>query len=113
LGQKSEALDAALRARDLDPGNPATHRTLAGVLLDADREQDAVVALVAGVLITQNGALRQDLLRLYRAGLDPGNCAMNPDGTLNFSCGTVHRNVCAAAPEVVRLRPDVALPACP
>jgi len=113
LGQKSEALDAALRARDLDPGNPVTHRTLAGVLLDADREQDAVVALVAGVLITQNGALRQDLLRLYRAGLDPGNCAMNPDGTLNFSCGTVHRNVCAAAPEVVRLRPDVALPACP
>jgi tetratricopeptide (TPR) repeat protein len=113
LGEKPAALDAARHARDLDPGNPLTHRTLAGILLDADREEDAVVALVTGVVITQNDALRQDLFRLYRAGLDPNNCAVAPDGTLNLSCPTVHRNLCTGSADLARLRPDVPRPPCP
>jgi tetratricopeptide (TPR) repeat protein len=91
LGEKPAALDAARRARDLDPANPLTHRTLAGILLDADREEEAVVALVTGEFITHNDSIRQDLARLYQAGVAPD----------------AHRNLCAAAPEIVRLRPDL------
>jgi tetratricopeptide (TPR) repeat protein len=107
LSQSPQALDAALRARDTAPADPAVHRTLAGVLLDAGRDEDAVAAMVAGVTITRDEALRQELFRMYRAGLDPVGCAINPDGTLNTSCVTVHRNLCAASPDIVRLRPDL------
>jgi tetratricopeptide (TPR) repeat protein len=107
LSQSPQALDAALRARDTAPADPAVHRTLAGVLLDAGRDEDAVAAMVAGVTITRDEALRQELLRMYRAGLDPAGCAVSPDGSLNSSCVTVHRNLCAAAPDIVRLRPDL------
>jgi tetratricopeptide (TPR) repeat protein len=110
LGQSQQALDAALRARQLAPNDPAVHRTLAGVLLDAGRDEDTVVAMVAGVIITNDEALRQDLIRMYRAGLDPEGCAVGGDGLLNTSCPTVHRNLCAASADVLRLRPDLAGP---
>jgi hypothetical protein len=108
LGDPRKAFVSAEGAREIDPSDPASHRTLAGVLLDADREQDAVVALVAGVVITQDEALRQHLFRLYRAGLDPAGCAVTASGEWNMSCATVQRELCAASGDIARLRPDLA-----
>jgi tetratricopeptide (TPR) repeat protein len=105
LGQSQEALKAARQARQLSPNDPAVHRTLAGILLDAGRDQDALVAMCIGVVITNDETLRQELVRMYRAGLDPDGCA---DGALNPVCPAVHRNLCAASAEVLRLRPDLA-----
>jgi tetratricopeptide (TPR) repeat protein len=105
VGQSQQGLEAAQQARQLAPNDPAVHRTLAGILLDAGRDQDALAAMVAGVIITNNETLRQELGRMYRAGLDPDGCA---DGSLKPGCPTVHRNLCAAAADVLRLRPDLA-----
>jgi tetratricopeptide (TPR) repeat protein len=69
LGQSQQAVDAAQRARELSPNDPAAYRTLAGVLLDAGRDEDAANAMAAGVVATRDDGLRQELLRMYQAGL--------------------------------------------
>jgi tetratricopeptide (TPR) repeat protein len=85
LGRQQQAIEAAQGARQLGPNDPATHRTLAGVLLDAGRDQDAFIALLTGAFITQDQSLRD---QVYRAVGPP--------------------DFCSAAGDITRLRPDLA-----
>jgi tetratricopeptide (TPR) repeat protein len=108
LGQNARALEAATRARALAPDNPEPHREIVGILVDADREHDAVVALIEGVLLTKDAGLRQTLANLYRGG-----CAFTPSGDLNPSCPAVHADLCTAVAQAAALRvqtnrPDLA-----
>jgi tetratricopeptide (TPR) repeat protein len=61
LDQPTMALEAAVRARALDPENPGVHREIAGLLLSEGREEAAAVALIEGVLITQDAGLRREM----------------------------------------------------
>ena len=61
---------------------------------------------MTGVMVTEDRALRDELVDLYRQGLDPIGCAIvnTRDGAaINPSCATVRRHVCAATIEAVRI----------
>jgi protein O-mannosyl-transferase len=116
LGDSDAALDAALRARESNVGDPQTHLQLASVLLSKGERDAAAVALTAGLMSTANADVERKLFDLYRGGLDPEHCALvqGPAGpTLNTQCPVVHEEMCSAATDLVDLhrrggRPDVA-----
>ena len=100
LGDLPKASDAASRARALDPRNPHGYRQSAEVSLAAKDGEAAAIALTEGFLLTGDGGLREDLVYLYRNGLDTEGCAFaqGPSGVMmNPSCGVVHRHICAAS----------------
>jgi len=106
LGQHSAAIDAAARARTLDPFSVIGYQQSAAAFLSAQRGDEAAVALMTGVMVTENRALRDELVDLYRQGLDPLGCALvntREGAAINPSCATVRRHVCAATGEAVRI----------
>jgi len=64
--------------------------------------------LMEGVLLTVDPGLRQAVIEMYRAGLDPHGCALLPgqDGrpALNPSCDTVHAHLCQASAAAIAVR---------
>ena len=73
---------------------------MADAYLGLGRGEDAATALLLGILTTGDQSLEQDLIRVYRAGVDPDDCAVAPGPTrpvLNQQCAIVHRDYCAAA----------------
>ena len=106
LNDPSKAVDRAAAALELDPLNPQTYRQLATAYLAAGRADEAAVALVEGTFATSDLTLRQDLLSLYRQGLDSKGCATIPGPrgpAINPSCEIVRRHTCAAAAAVIPL----------
>jgi tetratricopeptide (TPR) repeat protein len=106
LGQHSAAIDAAARARTLDPFSVIGYQQSAAAFLSAQRGDDAAIALMTGVMVTEDRALRDELVDLYRQGLDPLGCALvntREGAAINPSCTTVRRHVCAATGEAVRI----------
>ena len=110
LNQPERALASAVKARALAPDSPESHRIVAGLLVDSNREHEAVIALLEGVLVTGDTGLRQTLLNLYRGGLDLKGCATAPDGSLNPSCEAIHADLCAASAGAIRLRLETRRP---
>jgi hypothetical protein len=106
LRQHGPAIDAATQARALDPFNVIGYQQSAAAFLSAQRGDEAAVVLMTGVMVTEDRALRDELVDLYRQGLDPLGCALvnTRDGAaINPSCATVRRHVCAATGEAVRI----------
>jgi tetratricopeptide (TPR) repeat protein len=106
LQDPEKALDAATRARTLEPSHPLGYRQTAAALLDEDRPDEAAVSLVVGFMVTGDAGLRQEVLDLYRAGLDDKGCAIRatPNGPVfDPSCDIVRRHLCAAAADTMRV----------
>jgi hypothetical protein len=106
LGRLPQALEAAVRARLLDPLNPLMYWQLFNVLISQDRAEDAAVVLMEGGVATGDSGLRAELLKLYRMGLDRRGCAIVPANgaqTLDPSCPTVHEDLCATSAGLSRL----------
>jgi len=110
------AIDAATRARTLDPLNAIGYRQAAAAYLRANRTEDAAIVLMTGSLVTSDRGLRDELVDLYKRGLDPLGCALvqAPTGpAIDPSCATVRRHACAAVREAMQIheragRPDLA-----
>jgi hypothetical protein len=96
------------RAIQLDPENAEAWRSYAQSLVQAGKGQEAIVALMEGVMLTVSPGLRQAVVELYRTGLDPHGCALLPgqDGrpALNPGCDTVKAHLCAAADAAIAVR---------
>jgi tetratricopeptide (TPR) repeat protein len=106
LDEGAKAVDAAVRARELEPANPVSYRQSAAALLIAERPDDAAVALMVGSMVTADKGLREELIALYRDGLDPLGCAVvvTPNGAaINPECATVRRHVCAATADAAAI----------
>ena len=102
----NKALDAALHARSLDPANPDTYHQISDILRIEGRPDDAAVMLMTGAALTSDAGLAQDLMQLYRSGLDSRGCAIidGPGGpAINPACPMVHQHLCAAAADTIRL----------
>ncbi len=118
LGEQRQALAEARMARERDPLNPEAYRQLAAALAANAQPDEAAVTLMEGVFLTSDQSLRQEVLRLYREGLDPKGCATvnGPNGpAINPACQSVHRHLCRAAAEAIRVslqigRQDIAGP---
>jgi tetratricopeptide (TPR) repeat protein len=107
LGDPRGAAEAARRALDAEPQSVSAYRQLATALVAAGRMDEAAVALAQGVMITSDMSLREDLLRLYRDGLDTEGCAVVARGpyetAVNPTCGIVRKHSCAAVAASMRL----------
>ena len=104
LGKLPEAGAAASEALALHPANAEGYRQIAYAFAAQDRNDDAAVALMEGVLITGDLTLKADLLDLYRSAF-ANTCAITagPGGpALNSACDLVHRQFCAASVEAVK-----------
>ena len=61
---------------------------------------------MVGIVVTADAGLTQELLGLYRGGLDEQGCAVAPTANgpaLNPSCPIVHQHLCAASAESVQV----------
>jgi tetratricopeptide (TPR) repeat protein len=106
LKDPSQALDAAATALELDPLNAQTYRQLSNSFLANGRADEAAVALIEGTIVTSDLSLRQDLLALYRRGLDSKGCATvpGPNGpAFNGSCAIVRQHTCNAVAVTIPL----------
>ena len=96
------------RAIELDPENPDAWRSYAASLAQAGKGQEAIVALMEGVMLTVDPGLRQAVVDLYRTGLDPHGCALlaGQDGrpALNTGCDTVRAHLCTAVNAAIAVR---------
>ncbi len=102
----TRALEAANRARDLDPLAPLCYRIAATARLAQQEPDAAAVSLMVGAMVTGDRGLTQALLGLYAAGLDDDRCATTGTSSgpaLNIGCAIVQRHMCAAGPEAARL----------
>ena len=106
LGDVPRALDNVHYALALSPFSAPMYLALADVLVHSGRAEQAVVALMEGEIITSDPGLTQQMVRLYRRGLDPQGCAAmerNGQVTLNPSCEVVHRQLCEASAGVQQI----------
>jgi len=107
LGDGDKAFDAAIEGRKYEPMKPEIYSQLGQVLMAAGQPEDAATALMEGMLVTSDMGLRQQLMELYRAGSGESGCAITngPNGpAINPSCGLVHRNLCEASLDAIRIR---------
>ena len=108
IGDPTQALATSARAIDIDPENPEAYRQYAQSLAAAGRTEQAMITLMEGVMLTVDPGLRQAVVDLYRAGLDPHGCALLPgqDGrpALNPACDTVRAHLCAATTAAIAVR---------
>jgi len=106
LGKAPQAMERAIMAQRFEPAAAATYRQLSKAYLAAGRADDAAVALVEGILVTSDLGLRQELVDLYRSGLDTRGCATTPGPygpAMNPSCAIVHTHMCLAAAQALEL----------
>src|SRR5262249_37065231 len=92
LGDVAQTGPAADRARTLDPMSPEPYHQLAEVLLAKNDGDGAAIRLMEGFLLTSDVGLRDDLMTLYRGGLDTKACAIatGPNGpAMNPGCEMV------------------------
>jgi protein O-mannosyl-transferase len=107
LGNNEKAMNLAIQARQLEPLNPDMYRQLADVFLAGDQTDDAALALMEGMIVTQDMEVRKELLSLYRNGFDSKSCALmeGPNGpAINPSCPMVHEHLCAIAADSIKVR---------
>jgi tetratricopeptide (TPR) repeat protein len=107
LGDGDKAFESAIEGRKYLPLNPAIYSQLAQVLAAGGQPEDAATALMEGMLLTSDMGLRQELMALYRAASGENACAITtgPNGpAINPKCPLVHRNLCEASVDAVRIR---------
>ena len=107
LGDTERALDTANKARAQDPLNPDAYRQISHALLVRGRGDEAAVALMEGMVVTEAPHLREELLDLYRNGIDAKGCAVVPGPygpAINPCCAIVHEHLCAASLGAIKTR---------
>ncbi len=102
-----KALENARHALDLAPLRPEMFSQVAAADLQLQRGNDAAATLIAGMFLTSDMTLREQLIKLYAAGLDTEGCAVaaGPNGpAINPACALVHANLCDAAVQMIQAR---------
>jgi protein O-mannosyl-transferase len=99
LGDTSDALENAAYALNLEPFSALAYLQWANALLPARGAEDSAVALMEGEILTKDPFLKDQLVQLYRSGLDTQGCAAvenQGQWMLNTSCDVVRRHLCKA-----------------
>jgi tetratricopeptide (TPR) repeat protein len=99
LGDTTAALEHALYALNLEPFSALAYLQWANGLLHTKGAEDAAVALMEGDIITKAPLLKEQLIQLYRNGLDTQRCAAvknQGQWMLNQSCEVVRSHLCKA-----------------
>jgi protein O-mannosyl-transferase len=105
LGDSQRALEAFLHLRLLTAANPELYRNIASAYLAAGKTEEAIITLLEVRIMEGSERAAADVLPLY-AKMNPGGCAIaekNGRLTLRTDCPIVHRHLCQADGELVRI----------
>ena len=106
VGDPAKAYDAAMRARDLNPAASDGYRSLGAALDALGREEDAIVALMEGEMLTGDAGLSPEVVRIYQARPDQActlaKGASGPEP--NPDCPAVRKHICAAVAGAARIQ---------
>ncbi len=95
------------RARKRAPLNPAVYSQLGAILFTAGQPDDAATAVMEGMLVNSSMDLRRQLIELYGTGFEGTQCAVTAGANgqaINPVCALVHKNLCEASVDAVRIR---------
>jgi tetratricopeptide (TPR) repeat protein len=98
LGNTEEALRLAQEGREARPMLPFAYQRLHDVLRAMGRRDEAMAALMQGLLLTSNKSLEQRLVADYADRPDEAKCAISyaeATPALDFSCGVVRKLACS------------------
>jgi hypothetical protein len=98
LGNVEAALRRAQEGRELGPKRPEVYERIHDVLLAAGRKDEAMAALMQGVLLTSNKSLERRLVAEYADRPDEAKCAISyaeATPALDFSCAIVRKLACS------------------
>jgi tetratricopeptide (TPR) repeat protein len=98
------AYDTAAQARAADPLSPNTYLQLSRALVRANRLEEAAVALLEGNTLAPDKRFTNELLPLFKRGIDPQSCALKQVGqgyTLDPGCESVRRLLCPALVDAI------------
>jgi hypothetical protein len=101
----STNFEAASYARMLAPQYTDAYQVMGEALLLANRDEEAAISLIEGLLITADPKLFPLVQKAYGGGLDSKDCAFiqTPGGpSFNFSCEIVHNDLCKASDELIK-----------
>ncbi len=110
------AYGAAMQALVADPLSPNTYLQLSSALDRSNRIEEAAVALLEGNTLVPDKRFTNELLPLFKRGIDPRSCALKQVGqgyTLDPGCEAVRRLLCPALSDAIAVRmrtgrPDLA-----
>jgi tetratricopeptide (TPR) repeat protein len=103
----------AVRAAAADPLDADTYLQLARALIRSNQPEQAAVALLEGSTLAPNKRFTNELLPLFKSGLDPQSCALKPVGqgfALNPECESVRRLLCPALNNSIAVRMQTGRP---
>jgi tetratricopeptide (TPR) repeat protein len=106
VSDPKKAYGAAVRARDLNPASSDGYRSIGSALRASGRNEEAIIALMEGQMLTSDPSLSTDIVLLYRAQPDPG-CAVTegPNGAEpEPTCPIVRSQICLAVAEAMRVQ---------
>jgi tetratricopeptide (TPR) repeat protein len=106
LGNLEESLRWAREAQDVKPMRAEVYDRIHEVLRAAGRRDEAMAALMQGVLLTSDPGLQRRLVAEYADAPEEGKCAISyaeAAPAINSSCGIVRKLACSVSGEVVRL----------
>jgi len=98
LQEPGRAYEAAIRARDLNPASPESYRSMGAALRASGRDEDAIIALMEGEMLTGDVSLSPEVVKIYRSRRDTA-CTLTPGATEpepNPGCPVVRTHICAA-----------------
>jgi tetratricopeptide (TPR) repeat protein len=97
LHRESQALQAFLEQRRLDPGNPAIYRSIAAAHRASGNLRAAAIALIQIHLLSDSDLDQAEIRDLYQ-GLEPASCAVRQGflPTLDLDCPLVKSDICAS-----------------
>ncbi len=98
LGEIEDSLRWARQARDVGPMRAEVYERIHDVLLAMGRRDEAMAALMQGLLLTSNKSLEQRLVADYADRPDETKCAISfaeAAPAINFSCGIVRKLACS------------------
>ena len=107
LDDQSAAYNAAARAVAADPLSADAYLELSRVLTRFGQPEAAAVALLEGNTLAPDKRLSNELVTLFKGGLDPQSCALQPAGqgfALNPGCESVRRLLCPALDNAIAVR---------
>jgi hypothetical protein len=106
VSDTKRAYEAAVRARDLNPASSDGYRSVGNALRASGRDEEAIIALMEGEMLTSDPSLSRDIVTIYRTRPDPG-CAITQGANgpePDPACRMVRKQICAAVAGAMRVQ---------